>query len=280
MGNAEVLEVLPENGANIEASDKHGHTPLYNACYKGHIAIIRILLGKAANIEASNEQQPATMVMSKLYCSHERAGVTPLIHAASMGRIHSVKALLEARDDAKAETHDGKTVLSVACETVQTRLDVLLLESGADNASANRDGLTPLHTASYVGNTGVVRLLIESSTDVQVPIFPRTSSGYAFGSGRLQALVVRREFERNINSAGVNELHKDTETELWSALDRVASLHLASAGGDVENLQSSASAGCLRQRSNLAHRLTWRQVSAMPIFLSYSKTKRWIELPR
>ncbi|KPP66106.1 myotrophin-like, partial [Scleropages formosus] len=48
-GQADVLEFLLSKGADVNAHDKHGITPLLSATYEGHLACVRILLEKGAD---------------------------------------------------------------------------------------------------------------------------------------------------------------------------------------------------------------------------------------
>lgn len=52
----DIVETLVDHGANIEASDKHGNTPLNKAvfCYRGDGAIIEFLLNKGADPTKKN----------------------------------------------------------------------------------------------------------------------------------------------------------------------------------------------------------------------------------
>lgn len=48
-GQDEVVEYLISKGANVNAPDKHGITPLLSACYEGHVSCVKILLEKGAD---------------------------------------------------------------------------------------------------------------------------------------------------------------------------------------------------------------------------------------
>ncbi|KAL5006401.1 hypothetical protein ScPMuIL_015207 [Solemya velum] len=47
-GQAEVIEYLVSRGADVNAEDKHGITPLLAAVFEGHTDCVRILLAKGA----------------------------------------------------------------------------------------------------------------------------------------------------------------------------------------------------------------------------------------
>ena len=51
----EILVLLIDKSADINAKDINGNTPLHNASIKGHIKIVEILVGKGANVNAKTD---------------------------------------------------------------------------------------------------------------------------------------------------------------------------------------------------------------------------------
>jgi ankyrin repeat protein len=84
--------MLLDKGADIEAKDKDGWTPLLYAAVTMHEAIVRMLLDKGADVEAKNED-----------------GRTPLLYAAERGHEAVVRMLLDKGADIKAKDKDGWT---------------------------------------------------------------------------------------------------------------------------------------------------------------------------
>jgi ankyrin repeat protein len=59
---AVVIELLSPNdsndtGANTEAKDSEGSTPLHNACWQGHLAVVKALVSGGANILAADNHE-------------------------------------------------------------------------------------------------------------------------------------------------------------------------------------------------------------------------------
>jgi ankyrin repeat protein len=49
-----VVKLLLEKGAELEAKDSAGHTPLWLTVGKGHEAVVKLLLEKGAELEAKD----------------------------------------------------------------------------------------------------------------------------------------------------------------------------------------------------------------------------------
>src|SRR5277367_3471576 len=54
-GHVEVVKLLLNARANIEAANKYGQTPLHRAAWDGHVEVVKLLLNARANIEAADK---------------------------------------------------------------------------------------------------------------------------------------------------------------------------------------------------------------------------------
>jgi ankyrin repeat protein len=80
-GHLDICRLLIDKGAQMEAKEGYGMTPLHFAAYKPHIDIVRLLCDRGADFEASD-------------CN----GWRPLHFAARYGHISVVKELIEVRN--------------------------------------------------------------------------------------------------------------------------------------------------------------------------------------
>eukprot|EP01091_Cochliopodium_minus_P003118 TRINITY_DN1295_c0_g1_i1.p1 TRINITY_DN1295_c0_g1~~TRINITY_DN1295_c0_g1_i1.p1 ORF type:complete len:184 (-),score=41.98 TRINITY_DN1295_c0_g1_i1:104-655(-) len=66
-GNAQIISLLLENGANINQQDVHLETPLHLACWKGKENVVRILLLNGANPKLKNADGHTALDVAKKY---------------------------------------------------------------------------------------------------------------------------------------------------------------------------------------------------------------------
>ncbi len=126
-GQLDVVKLLLDRGADVNARDSRGYTPLLSASEMGHLDIVKQLLEGGADVNARD--------------SH---GYTPLLLASQMGYLDVVKHLLEKGADVNAKRHKGFTALMVASRVGYLDFVKLLLDKGADLNARDSNGLTAL----------------------------------------------------------------------------------------------------------------------------------------
>jgi ankyrin repeat protein len=95
----EVAQALLDKGADVNANNNYNWTPLMYAAQDGHNAVIQLLLTKGAKISAKDGQ-----------------GRTALMKAAERGHVDSVKALLAGGADLNMQTITGETAHAMAAK--------------------------------------------------------------------------------------------------------------------------------------------------------------------
>ena len=152
---------LVEAGADVDAAQGDGTTPLHWAVYRIEPALVDALLARGADPNATN-----------LY------GSSPLSEAVKIADPVLVEKLLAAGADPEAPNADGQTALMLAARAGALDVARLLLEHGADvNRRELWRGQTALMWAADEAQTELTRLLIEHGADVdarsQVNDWPR-----------------------------------------------------------------------------------------------------------
>ncbi|KAK6831891.1 hypothetical protein RU639_002809 [Aspergillus parasiticus] len=151
---ATTVQLLLDHGAEVDAADSHGNTPLFCAAANGSPAIIEILIQYNAQVNATQEH-----------------GLTP-IHAALAG-VHplAIEALLKHGEcnlisDECVSLH-GNSPLMIAILIEEYRPVVQpLVKAGVWVNSQNNAGLAPVHLATQSGDVGILELLLGNDAAV------------------------------------------------------------------------------------------------------------------
>jgi ankyrin repeat protein len=139
-GSKNIAELLISKGANVNAKDKEGRTPLYAAVKYGSKDIVGLLLTKGADVNFRDEY-----------------GYTPLHHAPTK---YVAGLLLERGPDFHAKTDSGSTLLHTAADEGRKEIVALLLACGADVNVRNKDGETPLQLAEKLDDPIIKKEII------------------------------------------------------------------------------------------------------------------------
>jgi ankyrin repeat protein len=146
----EVNKVL-SSGADANARDEMGSTPLIDAAWSGNVEIARTLLQHGADVNAT----------------HREAGSTALEYAVLTGRTAVVKLLLAAGADTDRRYRYDQTVLHLAAARGFSEILALLISSHAAIGPVDANGNTPLDEAVLHNQAEAVRFLIAHGADVK-----------------------------------------------------------------------------------------------------------------
>ena len=141
-GYVKIVKALILLGAQVEAKDNFGKTPLHFASYAD---VAKCLIQNGAKMDAKDEN-----------------GETPLYIASAEGRAEIVKCLIKMGAKIEAKDNLGQTPLHIAGDVEVAKC---LIRNGAQSKAKDNDGNTPLH---LVKDLELVKYLIESGAQIDI----------------------------------------------------------------------------------------------------------------
>ena len=225
LGRLDNVDALLEAGADPSQAGRDGYTPLILASNAGNVGMIEALLSKGADPERATpagvtvlhtacrstaEDEPLNQIVAALLKAgadpnaKDAQGFTPLMVAASRGRVEPLRMLLDAGAKINATNTSGlnaityavmsgdfasragweldlenpneRTIrsmglLTMAIEQTESLASVrLLLSKGADINIQDAGGWTPIMRAASIGNIDRYRrIIIDAGGNVETP---------------------------------------------------------------------------------------------------------------
>eukprot|EP00903_Cladosiphon_okamuranus_P007646 g7415.t1 len=185
--NAESIELLLAAGALIDPTDRHGWTPLFDACAEGSMDAIAVLLQHGADrwhrasgrglLHVAAERGHLPVVMTLLHHGRRDVGFrygdsesSPLDMAVIAGHAGVARVLVEdGGADVNDCSSDGRTALHRAAFFNQPSAIDELFWAGANleaKTNASWLGWTPIFDAAAAGSTGAVTSLLRHGASV------------------------------------------------------------------------------------------------------------------
>ena len=151
------VEAALKAGADVNAQDEEGWTPLMFASRKMNADLIKALLAAKASANMKTQKGATALMMA---CSENQWMVIPL--------------LLQAGADANAQDETGAPVLYHCAIGAGESAIKALLDAGAQKDLADKDGVTPLFVALAMGNGQAARALFTAGAHAE----PQSSDGF------------------------------------------------------------------------------------------------------
>lgn len=145
--NTNAVKFLIENGADVSHPGKQGETPIFTAVRNRNNDVRDLLIAAGARMD-----------------SVDKDGNTLLMVAAEAGNKAFVQKLLEHGIEVNESNAEGNTAIHLSVSDVE--LLKLLLNAGAEVNVCNSNGETALHDA--VSNPESLKLLLASGADINV----------------------------------------------------------------------------------------------------------------
>jgi cytohesin len=141
-GRTQVVKLLLQHEAKVDAGDSHGYTPLLYAIWSADEESVRTLISAGADVNKRPSKDDSL----------------PLFYAVWHGHAGIVKAIMDAGANVNAEDDNGWTPLRYAIEATSPDMINLFMGTGAK--------IPDFHRATLQGNLAKVREFVESGVDV------------------------------------------------------------------------------------------------------------------
>lgn len=182
----EVVRLLAAAGADVDAQDSKGMTPLMHAVSDsmGFANSIRALIEVGANLDIRDHDGNTALmhavclrrtelqqILRDAGASETGVAEIELGHAAGKGNVAAVRELL-SRGNVNVNHKTRMTPLTLASQYGHTEIARALIDAGADvNLRTRPGGFSPLLYAAYNGNFELTKLLIDAGADLAAEIW-------------------------------------------------------------------------------------------------------------
>ncbi|KAI9875567.1 MAG: hypothetical protein M1830_008336 [Pleopsidium flavum] len=207
----DVVHVLLDHGAHVDAQRQAGWRPLHEAAKFGNDKVIRVLLERGAEILTHNHNAAPPFHEAVTYARHTSmmilldggadvkglrpspSYISPLHQTACWGRDETMRLLLKNGADIHQRDEEGRTALHRAAEHGQLTTTKTLIDENSDISAKDKWGKTPLAWAANRRHADVTRLLLETATQRLGIHAALTPLHHAAEHGEVQAVRVLLE---------------------------------------------------------------------------------------
>jgi ankyrin repeat protein len=175
-GKPEIIKALVAYGANPNAKESsRGQTPLMWAAAEGNVAAIKVLVEAGADLNArTGSTAPAAPAgrggrptpngagvftgavgdAEPAFAAAARPSFTALLFSVQLGKMESVRALVESGASVNDTLPDGTGAIVLATQNGNWELGAYLIDKGAD-VNAAKQGFNALHQISRIRRTNI-----------------------------------------------------------------------------------------------------------------------------
>ena len=170
--DADTAAVLLKAGANVNAVNRYGISPLVQACKNGNAGMVKLLLDAGADVNATL-----------------KGGETTLMLAARSGDAEAVTMLLVRGVNPNARERLGQTALMWAAAEGHTAVIRALIRAGADINATLDSGFTPFFFAVREGRLEAAKVFLAAGVDVNA-MMRRPGGPPSAAAGRTSPLLL------------------------------------------------------------------------------------------
>lgn len=203
--NTNIAAELIKYGADVEARDDNGYTPISNASWLGSNDMILLLLQHNADVNARSD-----------------TGETALMRASSGGPRHglneeddfaqTIRILIQNGASLNARDNSGRTALHYGCRSHNELAQELLKHAGVAVDARDNNGETPLHRVCCL--PAITRALLERGADInaldlsgETPLYKAVKIGAFSNLDFVEELIERGAVVDAPDKDGLTPLH-------------------------------------------------------------------------
>ncbi|XP_029468099.1 protein phosphatase 1 regulatory inhibitor subunit 16B [Rhinatrema bivittatum] len=168
----EIIKLLLNHGANVNARDNELWTPLHASATCGHINLVKILIQQGADLLAVNadgnmpydlcEDDPTLDIIETCmaYQGITQEKINEMRAAPEQQMVSDIRGLVAAGQDLNTVNSQGAALLHIAGANGYVHAAEILLEHGARVDIKDWDDWEPLHAAAFWGQMQMAELLV------------------------------------------------------------------------------------------------------------------------
>ena len=236
-GNTESVKKHLDEGARVNSKDSEIlTTALHDAASQGHYEVVQILINNGADLNANDVEGMTpfdysmlterrrlknTKTSDLLQSLGAKSGAKKSMYAAAiLGDIQTIKKLINEGLDINKLTETGKAPLHLTATYGHKKATEYLLVSGANINCKDDTGSSPLFSAVRTTHKEIVELLISNGANIKTEkrlLHQLSWVGYKKTEGRIKQV----EIAKSLILKGVNLNEKDLsgDTPLHSAAE-------------------------------------------------------------
>lgn len=178
-GDLEIVKMLLEHGAEIDAINSEDRTALQKASIKGHKAVVAYLLDHGGDVRHA-----------------DRDGVTSVHLAVQYGFMEIAQLLIDSGADLHCRSNGWAPIH--LCHDDPEMMQCLL-KNGADVNDTGKQGYTALYIAALNNHPEVVKVLLSYNPDLEITHKNRSALTAATERGNTEVVRLLLEAGANVN---------------------------------------------------------------------------------